>query len=223
MRHFAPGASFWVLGSLVLAGCGTGKSAAAPAHTPLPGTETAPEAAAPSAILQVAKPPEAARIAEPVDFRELHALLPENVPGMERVDVKGERQVQFGMSVAKALATYRAQSDAAETPRTVLLKLSDFGTIRNLPVWRHWSIGDVLEEGEAGHRKTIQVGKYKALEEYKKSGRRGVLRLIVANRFQVELEGSGSTLEEMKTVLFLVDLEKLEALGERGLAMETGK
>src|SRR5262245_12359640 len=43
---------------------------------------------------------------EPVNFRELKALLPEELPGFKRTDAKGEKAGAMGMVVSQASADY---------------------------------------------------------------------------------------------------------------------
>ena len=60
---------------------------------------------------------------DPVDFRELKALLPEDIDGMKRGEAQGEKSGMGGLNVATAQARYSSGADTS-----LQLKITDMGS-----------------------------------------------------------------------------------------------
>jgi hypothetical protein len=76
-----------------------------------------------------------------------------------------------------------------------------------------WTVGQYNRETDNGYEKTTTYAGYKGVEEYDKQKQAGAFRIFVANRFVVEMEGSGTTMEAIKEAMAKIDLKKLAASG----------
>jgi hypothetical protein len=150
---------------------------------------------------------------EPVDFRELKALLPESVAGLKRVNAEGSRTNVMGIGSSKAVARYEDGKGAR-----IEIEILDIGTFTGVAslafAWVHVEID---KEGDDGYERTATLGGRKAYERYSKSGRTGELDVIVAARFVVAVRGSGIDMKAFRQAVERLDLKKLEALKDRGL------
>ena len=145
-----------------------------------------------------------------VDFRELKALLPTELPDMKRTKAGGEKNSAMGMTVAVADAAYKNEDGS----RTFAVKISDMGGTAGVMGFMQygWASMEVDREDESGYERTTTIGAHKAMEKYNTAGKSGSFQILVNNRFLVECEGEGMTPEEIKAAVGKIDLEKLAAL-----------
>jgi hypothetical protein len=157
---------------------------------------------------------------EPVDFRELKALLPDSLPGLKRTDAGGQRSVAFGLSVSKAEGHYRSEPGAS-----IDITITDMGSLKGLTAMATfgWTVVEMDRETDSGYEKTTNYAGYKAHETYDKRGPSGKLEVLVANRFVVEVAGTHTGMEVLKGALGQIDLRKLEGLKMRGVQSSTMK
>ena len=69
------------------------------------------------------------------------------------------------------------------------------------------------KETETGYEKTGIWDGRKTFEKYNNKSKRGEMKVIVANRFIVEVDGDGLPIDTIKAAAKSVDYAKLEALG----------
>ncbi|MEO8386552.1 MAG: hypothetical protein ABI583_14980 [Betaproteobacteria bacterium] len=143
---------------------------------------------------------------EPVDFRELQALLPETLGGMKRGDAKGEKVGAMGIKVSNAEATYSAGENR------IKVKIVDTGSMSGVAGMAAWAMIDIDSENSAGYEKTSNVAGRKTYEKWMKDGKRGELNTIVASRFMIEIRGEGVEMKDLKQAAAALDYKKLEAL-----------
>ncbi|MBS1138394.1 MAG: hypothetical protein H6R11_2348, partial [Proteobacteria bacterium] len=153
------------------------------------------------------------RKVEPVDFRELKALLPENVGGMKRTEARGEKSGMGGLMVATAEASYGGDGE-----RSVELKLVDMGGAGlGMMGLAAWAMVEVDRETESGRERTGKLGGRPFHEKYDEKARSGEFALVVGQRFLVEASGDGVDLQTLKNAVAAVDLAKLEAMKDVGV------
>jgi len=149
---------------------------------------------------------------EPVDFRELKALLPESVAGMKRVNSEGSRHNVMGIASSKALAAYEDGKGAR-----LEVEIMDVGTLTGVTAMAFaWVNVEIDKEGDDGYERTHTIAGRKAYERYSKSARSGELDVLVASRFVVSVRGSGIAMEDFRRAIEAIDLAKLDALKARG-------
>lgn len=144
-----------------------------------------------------------------VNFRELKALLPNELPGMKRTKAEGAKNRAMGMTVVTAEAEYQGE-DGGE----IGITLSDLGGLSGLGAMAQagWAMAEIDRETETGFERTSQINGHKAMESYDTQDREGGIRLMVADRFTVEIEGRGVPFETIRSVLDRLDLDRLAQL-----------
>lgn len=195
------------------------------AQPPAPTTRSpAPEAQSP-AIDQAPSPEEMAKLAdqnrqapaqtnqgkvvEALPGETLKALLPADLPGMKRTDASAERTQAMGFDVSKAEGQY--SNDSGEASVTIMI--TDIGNIAGSMRMgmAAWTMAQYSRETDSGYEKTITYKSYKGMEEYNKNDKNGTVRILVADRFIVDVEGNSMTMDAIKQALDKIDLAKLSA------------
>jgi hypothetical protein len=151
----------------------------------------------------------------PVDFRELKALLPETVGNLKRTNIEGEKVAAMGMNISNANADY---SDA-ENNVSIDLKITDLGSISGLSglAAYGWYMVDIDKENESSYEKTITFKGNKGYEKYNNEYKDGELSVLVAKRFVIEANGNNVTMDQMKAAVDMIDFGKLESWKDVGV------
>jgi hypothetical protein len=228
-----------VLG-LALVGCGkkeeqgqTSGTAQAPAQAAQPQTPGTQPAATPAAASSEAAPatpaaPDYAKMAEQnrqtlvqmnqgkevqaVAGATLKDLLPSELPGMKRTKASSEKVNTMGVDMSKAEGRYEAADGGEARMRITFTDLGNLtGPMRTTMV--AWTAAQYNRETDSGYEKTTTYSDCKAVEKYNTGTHRGSLRVFVADRFVVEAEGTGLTMDAIKEMLGKVDLKKLATAG----------
>jgi len=145
---------------------------------------------------------------KPVDMGKLKEMLPAELDGMKRTNASSERNQMMGIDMAKAEANYEAGDGS------IKIAIMDMGNLSG-PMrmgMAGWAMKQYSRETDSGYEKTTTYKGYKGMEEYDNNTRQGGLRLFVADRFIVELNGYQTTMEAMKKAMDKIDLKKLAAL-----------
>jgi hypothetical protein len=145
-----------------------------------------------------------------VDFREMKALLPKELPGGMKGSLKGQKSGAMGMSVAEAEGRYEKDGSDA----SISIKLTDISGMGAMGAMAHaaWATAEIDNETDDGYEKTTTINGYKGMEKYNTKNKDGELQVFVDNRFVVEVRGNNVKVEQMKAALSAVDLKKLAAL-----------
>lgn len=142
-----------------------------------------------------------------VDFRELKALLPAELPGLKRTSASGEKSSAMGMTISFAEGRYEAGDNSIE------IKLSDYGgTGFATMMAAGWAMQEMDRETDTGFERTTTLGGHKAKEQYDTAGKTGSTEILVAGRFLVEITGNNVAAEAIKGAVEKIDLAKLAAL-----------
>jgi hypothetical protein len=150
------------------------------------------------------------KVIEAVTGDTLKALLPADLPGMKRTNTSAERTQMMGVDMSKAEGQY-SQGDNGEG--TITVTITDAGNMSG-PMRMGmvgWTMAQYSRETDNGYEKTMTYKGYKGMEEYNKSDKNGTVRLFVADRFIVEVEGNGITMDALKQALDKIDLAKLSS------------
>lgn len=151
------------------------------------------------------------KVVEAVAPATLKGFLPAELPGLKRTNASAEKTDSMGMNLTTAEGRYNA--DGSET--SVSIKLTDVGNMSG-PIrmgMTAWAMAQFNRETDNGYEKTTTYDGYKAYEEYNTQDKNGTLRLWIADRFVVEVEGNGMTMDTLKQMLGKIDLKKLAATG----------
>ena len=151
---------------------------------------------------------------EPVDRNELKALLPESVPNMNRTDASAERTEMMGVKMSNARGKYHVPDD----PSTYMnITITDLGSLTGPARMglAAWTTTQFHQENDEGYTKTTTYKGYKAIEEFKKMNNDAALRVLVADRFMVAVEGRNVPMDTVKSVAGKIDFGKLAALAKK--------
>jgi hypothetical protein len=201
LLHRVP--SLGVLLLLLGAGC-------APEDGSLPGRALLQEAAAGGDT-----PTAAAEVAEPVDFRVLRDLLPLEFAGLARAATSGERGGVAGLPVSQVSAEYR--DGTAEGQGSGRITITDLGPLRGQTSTEHdWIRVEVDRESDAGFERTTRFLDHPAHETFTRSdeGSLAQIRVVVAERFVVEVRGADLGMDQVRAGLAGLDLARLTSLAE---------
>lgn len=151
----------------------------------------------------------------PVDFRELKTLLPENLGSLKRTSIEGEKVNAMGMNISHADANYSDQ----EGNQSINLKITDLGTISGLSglAAYGWYMVDIDQETETGYERTFNYKGNKGFEKYDNQSKYGEVSVLIAKRFAIEANGNNITMDQIKNVLNVIDIGKLESLKDFGI------
>ena len=214
--------------AVVLAGCGKRAGQKQSSQSTQPAQATKTQAAAGEAAPAASSTPDYAKmteqnrqalaqanqgkVVEAVSGATLKDLLPADLPGMKRTSASGERSQAMGVDVSTAEGQY----DAADGQgASVSIKLTDVGNMSG-PVrmgMASWAMAQYSRETDTGYEKTTTFNGYKAFEEYRTQDKRGTVRVWVADRFIVEIDGNNVTMDSLKQMLGKLDFKKLAAAG----------
>jgi hypothetical protein len=146
---------------------------------------------------------------EAVDFRELKALLPEELPGMRRTSAEGQKNSAMGFTLSTAEARYESEGGGR-----IHLTITDAGAMAGMAAMGMyaWAGVEIDQEDEDGYEKTTTLNGRRGYEKYNRSSNSGQVSLMVGGRFIVELDGDDVSMDDIKSALDRVDLDKLEGM-----------
>jgi hypothetical protein len=151
----------------------------------------------------------------PVDFRELKSLLPENLGDLKRKNIEGEKTAAMGINVSTANADYSDQ----EGNQSIDLKVTDLGSMSGLSglAAYGWYAIDIDKETETGYEKTFTYKGNKGFEKYDNDSKYGEVSILVAKRFVVEANGNQVSMDQLKSAVDMIDIGKLESWKNVGI------
>jgi hypothetical protein len=150
--------------------------------------------------------------ADPVDFRRLKELMPEEAAGLRRTSHTGERTGAMGMTFSQAEATYEGDDGAR-----VEVKIMDLAGVPTFGMLGFaWTMAEMDRETEDGYERTMTHRGHRGFEKYDNSARSGQVQLIVADRFAVDVNGSNVDMDRIKAVVDAQNLRALEAMRNEG-------
>jgi hypothetical protein len=147
---------------------------------------------------------------ETVNFRELKALLPEELDGLNRTGASGEKSNAFGINVSKAEGEYKSE-DRSSRIKITLVDMGSMSGWAGLAAFG-WTMAEIDKETEDGYERTIEYKGYKGFEEYNTKRNNGKKEIMVAKRFMVTVEGDNVAMEVIDEAMDEIDLDVLEEM-----------
>ncbi|MBU3665170.1 MAG: hypothetical protein FGM15_04725 [Chthoniobacterales bacterium] len=147
-----------------------------------------------------------------VDFRELKALLPEELAGLHRTNAGGEKSGAFGVQVAMARGDY----GSPDGPR-LEVKITDLGAMGQLGAMAQfgWMATDIDREDDNGYERTATFRGAKGLEKYSAAQKSGSIKVMIGGRFLIEVEGDQVEPAQLMTAVEALDFDRLTRLANR--------
>ncbi|GJM31737.1 MAG: hypothetical protein DHS20C18_07380 [Saprospiraceae bacterium] len=147
---------------------------------------------------------------DPVNFRELQTVLPDQLSGMEQTDKSGQTTGTLGYNISQAEAEYKT-SDG----KSVKVGIVDTGGFAaGLMGMAAWASLTIDKEDSNGFERSTTINGFKAFEKYNKRSNRSEISLLVDNRFVVKVEGRDVGMDELRDMLSEMSLNKLSNLGK---------
>ena len=147
-----------------------------------------------------------------ISHKELKAALPEELPDMKRVSRSSEKSGAFGISIASAEATYRADSGA-----TITIKVTDTGGMGGLGAMAQvgFAMSEIDRETETGYERSTTYKEYKTMEKYDSRYEKGSIVVMAENRLNIDINGNKVEMEQVKGALDVLDLDAIVGLIEK--------
>jgi hypothetical protein len=150
---------------------------------------------------------------DPVDFRKLKEVLPQELAGFEVGESSGEKNNMFGISVSQVKQSFKT----ADGSKRVSFEITDPGSLAGpFALANVWLNIEVDKETSSGYEKTSTVGGRKLHEKWSKGSKHGEATLVVGNRFMVEVDAQGIEMNDVKALLGKIDVSKLESMKADG-------
>lgn len=147
---------------------------------------------------------------KPVAPDALKALLPDTLSGYARTEISATGGGVAGMSAANASATY-AKGDS-----NIQLAVSDIGAMGAMAAMAGVTNVESDKETATGYEKVGKVDGRLTTEEYDNQSKHGKYSVIVATRFVVEANGDNVSIDDLKSAVSSVGLDRLEGLAHSG-------
>ncbi len=146
---------------------------------------------------------------EPIDFRKLKEALPQELAGFEKGESSGEKNNAFGIAVSEAKQSFRT----ADGSKSVRFEITDPGSLAGpFALANMWMNIEIDKETSNGYEKTSNVGGRKLHEKWSKSSQHAEVKMVVGNRFMVEVDARGVDVNDVKALLAKIDVAKLESM-----------
>jgi len=155
--------------------------------------------------------------AQPIDFRTLQGLLPDDASGLPRTGMEGERSGAMGMTISQATGTYEGEADGDGAAPRLTIKISDLGGIGAAAMFgAAWTMASIDRESDREYERTVEIGGQPAYIKYDRENRSGNFQAFVASRFLVVADGRNMTDEQIQAALTSVSFRQLEGMRNEG-------
>ncbi|MBV9997305.1 MAG: YIP1 family protein [Caulobacteraceae bacterium] len=141
-----------------------------------------------------------------IDPDKLKMLLPDNIAGAPRTDVEATSASAAGFGGSNAKATYD-KNDAHIT-----LMITDLAAAGGFAAMAGAMNVQENKETATGYEKAGNVNGRWTMERYDNQAKSGSYSVLIANRFNLEAEGSGVSIDDLKSAVAAVGPDRLQAL-----------
>jgi len=150
---------------------------------------------------------------DPVSIDQLKPLVPDQFAGLARQSSNAERNGVAGIMVAKAEASY---GDGAGHSAT--LEITDSGGATGLLGLASWANVQGERENDQVSERTERVGDRLVHHRISKTGGTHEYNVVIADRFIVTATGAGIEFDALRSAVSDLDLQKLDAMKNLGVA-----
>ncbi len=148
---------------------------------------------------------------EPLALDKLKPLVPETIGGLARTAQSSARGGMHGLEISKVEADYGDGSS-----KSMRLEITDTGGAAGLMGLAGWMNMQGERENDRGIERTRKEGDRLMHEKISKTGGPNEFSVMVGNRFLVEANGRGVSIDELRSAVGSLDLGKLESMREVG-------
>ncbi|MBC8132045.1 MAG: YIP1 family protein [Deltaproteobacteria bacterium] len=151
---------------------------------------------------------------DPLGIDQLKGFVPDTFGGLPKKSSNASKSGVAGLTVSKAEATY---SDGGN--KRVTLEISDSGGASGLLGMAGWVGLQGEREDDNSSERTQKVDGRLVHEKVSKNGGTNKFEVVLGDRFIVSTKGHGLGIEELKTAVASLDLNKLESLKGVGVGV----
>jgi hypothetical protein len=141
-----------------------------------------------------------------VDPEKLKSFLPATIAGLPQTEVSAVGTGSAGMGASDAEATYE-QAD-----KRITLKVVDLAAASGFAALATTMHVEESKQTATGYEKDGTVNGRWTTERYDNQGKDGEFSVLVASRFMVDAEGSGVSIDDLKSAVAAVGPDRLEGL-----------
>lgn len=130
---------------------------------------------------------------QPVDWRDMKSLLPDDVAGFERVDWEGHNKEAIGIRMATIMGDYERGDDRLH------VAVVDLGSLSGLATAGYdWLDANIDSETNRGYERTQEIEGYPGFVEVERGSRQDEMSavVIVEERFVVAVNIEGENLDD---------------------------
>jgi len=149
---------------------------------------------------------------DPVSIDQLIPLVPDTFAGLSKKSSNAERTGMAGIMVATAEASY------GDADKTATLEITDTGGASGLMGLASWARVQGERENDQLSERTEQVGGRLVHQKVSKTGGTNEYATVLGDRFIVTAKGDGVDIDTLRGAVSDLDLQKLEAMKNVGVA-----
>ncbi|NUO72736.1 MAG: YIP1 family protein [Frateuria sp.] len=144
---------------------------------------------------------------------QVMAFLPDTLLGLKRTGSSAQRTNAMGMQVTEAHAEYGDGNG-----RNLTLEVTDMGTAKGLMAMAGAMAPEEEKSTDHGYEKTYTADGRLTHESWDDQSKNGEYSVVVGQRFTVKANGNASSIDDLKQAVASVDIAKLEAMKNEGVA-----
>ena len=142
---------------------------------------------------------------ETMNFRDIKAIIPERILGMDRVKFSGEKTGAMGITIAQANAKFQKEDqwlklDIVDGATSGIARIGGMA----------WSTIEIDKESDDGYERTTSIENFKAFESYSERTGRSELKWFYKDRYIISLEGKGLDGDDLRKALRRIDYDDLD-------------
>jgi hypothetical protein len=143
-------------------------------------------------------------VKELVSPKLLKELLPNDADGLARKEASSEKVGAMGVGISQAEGIYKGDGD-----ERITVTIMDFAGSVGALAGAAWTMVEIDKETENGYERNTKYKGRKALEQYDNTRKDGEIKVMVGNRFMVEVKGRNVSIDKITATLDDIDLDKL--------------
>ncbi|HET6804711.1 MAG TPA: Yip1 family protein [Frateuria sp.] len=144
---------------------------------------------------------------------QVKAFLPDTLLGLKRTSSSAQRNSAMGMQITEARAEY-----GDDGGRTLTLEVTDMGSAKGLMAMAGALAPEEERSTDHGYEKTYTADGRLTHEQWDDQSKSGEYSVVIGGRFTVNAHGEAGSIDDLKQAVASVDLDKLEAMREEGVA-----
>lgn len=140
---------------------------------------------------------------KPMPAADLKALLPESLGDFKRNSVEAQSGGAMGFNSSSARARY------GNGDKSIGLDITDMGSLAGMASLAGWANMTLDKEADGRIERVFKQGDRTVREEYRKDGSHAEMTVLLPNGVVVEAKGEQVGIEQLRSVIGSVDLNKL--------------